>query len=163
MQRDLRQWLTEIDRIGEIQHLTQAHWDLEIGTICSILYSKGQAPAIIFDEIPDYPKGYRLLVNALGSPRRIAATLGLPDPSSKTMLEQIKLWREKIGNINPIPRAVVSDGPILENVHTGPDVNVLEFPVPKWHELDGGRYIGTACMVITRDPDDGQARLQRCV
>lgn len=29
------------------------------------------------------------------------------------------------------------------------------FPTPRWHDGDGGRYIGTACMVITRDPDTG--------
>ena len=28
-------------------------------------------------------------------------------------------------------------------------------PVPHWHEGDGGRYLGTALMVITRDPETG--------
>ena len=32
---------------------------------------------------------------------------------------------------------------------------MLEFPVPRWHELDGGRYIGTDDLVITRDPEEG--------
>ena len=32
-------------------------------------------------------------------------------------------------------------------------VDVLAFPAPKWHEGDGGPYIGTECMVITKDPD----------
>ena len=48
---------------------------------------------------------------------------------------------------------MVETGPVLENVLTGDDVNVLKFPAPKWHEDDGGRYIGTECMVITKDPD----------
>ena len=38
---------------------------------------------------------------------------------------------------------------------SGDDVNLLKFPVPLIHELDGGRFIGTACLVITRDPDEG--------
>jgi 4-hydroxy-3-polyprenylbenzoate decarboxylase len=29
----------------------------------------------------------------------------------------------------------------------------LKFPTPRWHEEDGGRYIGTGCMVIMEDPD----------
>jgi 4-hydroxy-3-polyprenylbenzoate decarboxylase len=29
------------------------------------------------------------------------------------------------------------------------------FPAPKWLPDDGGRYIGTGCTVITRDPDEG--------
>ena len=31
---------------------------------------------------------------------------------------------------------------------------MLKFPVPRWHELDGGRYIGTDDLVITRDPEE---------
>ena len=27
------------------------------------------------------------------------------------------------------------------------------FPSPLWHEMDGGRYIGTGCSVVTRDFD----------
>src|SRR5437867_1388287 len=29
------------------------------------------------------------------------------------------------------------------------------FPTPHWHELDGGRYIGTADCVITAEPEEG--------
>jgi UbiD family decarboxylase len=36
---------------------------------------------------------------------------------------------------------------------------VLAFPAPKWHEDDGGRYIGTECIVITRDPDSDWVNL----
>jgi UbiD family decarboxylase len=31
--------------------------------------------------------------------------------------------------------------------------------VPMWHPEDGGRYIGTGCAVVTRDPDDGWVNL----
>src|SRR5258708_37292872 len=34
-------------------------------------------------------------------------------------------------------------------------VDILAFPAPKWHGNDGGQYIGTECMVIAQDPDDG--------
>ncbi|MGY9107113.1 MAG: UbiD family decarboxylase domain-containing protein, partial [Alphaproteobacteria bacterium] len=44
---------------------------------------------------------------------------------------------------------------LLENVDEGNSVNLFKIPVPKWHELDGGYYIGTGCMVIMRDPDTG--------
>ena len=27
--------------------------------------------------------------------------------------------------------------------------------MPRWHELDGGRYLGTDDLVITRDPEEG--------
>jgi UbiD family decarboxylase len=35
----------------------------------------------------------------------------------------------------------------------GQEVNLDRFPVPQWREQDGGPYIGTAALVITRDPD----------
>ena len=35
----------------------------------------------------------------------------------------------------------------------GADVDLFAFPSPLWHELDGGRYIGTGCLVVTRDFD----------
>ncbi len=35
------------------------------------------------------------------------------------------------------------------------DIDILKIPTPKWHEHDGGRYIGTGCMVIMQHPDTG--------
>jgi len=49
------------------------------------------------------------------------------------------------------PATVVKNGPALE--HVDREVDVLKFPAPLWHELDGGRYIGTGCSVVTRDLD----------
>jgi len=34
-------------------------------------------------------------------------------------------------------------------------VNLLKFPAPFWHEHDGGRYLGTGCSIIMRDPEEG--------
>jgi 4-hydroxy-3-polyprenylbenzoate decarboxylase len=34
-------------------------------------------------------------------------------------------------------------------------VNIQKIPTPRWHEHDGGYYIGTGCMVIMKDPDTG--------
>ena len=41
----------------------------------------------------------------------------------------------------------------------GDDVNVLFFPTPLWHELDGGRYIGTGSFNVSQDPDEGWVNL----
>ena len=47
----------------------------------------------------------------------------------------------------------------MENIHVGDKVDLFEFPIPKWHDLDGGRYIGTGHFVIQRDPDEGWINL----
>jgi 4-hydroxy-3-polyprenylbenzoate decarboxylase len=49
----------------------------------------------------------------------------------------------------------VTSGPLLENVYSRKDVNIETIPTPRWHEHDGGYYIGTGCMVIMKDPDTG--------
>ena len=40
-------------------------------------------------------------------------------------------------------------------MRTGSDIDIFKIPVPRWHEHDGGYYIGTGDMVIMRDPDTG--------
>ena len=47
----------------------------------------------------------------------------------------------------------VKTGPIFDNVLEGDKVNVLKLPVPVHHQSDTHRYIGTADMCITKDPD----------
>src|SRR5881628_3180563 len=67
-------------------------------------------------------------------------------------MEILKAWREKSRRLEYLPPVEVASGPVTENVVEGEDIDLEKFPAPKWHELDGGRYIGTADMVITRDP-----------
>jgi 4-hydroxy-3-polyprenylbenzoate decarboxylase len=74
-------------------------------------------------------------------------------PPTSTPLEIVARWRKVMTGVQPIPANVVETGPVLENVLTGDAINVLKFPTPKWHELDGGRYIGTGDMILTKDPD----------
>src|SRR5262249_3455729 len=43
----------------------------------------------------------------------------------------------------------------LENVFEGKAIDLTKIPTPVWHEHDGGPFIGTACMVVMKDPDSG--------
>lgn len=56
---DLREWLDKIERIGELKIVRGANWDLEMGGLAEIVSreSQGVAPALLFDDIPGYPKG----------------------------------------------------------------------------------------------------------
>ena len=53
------------------------------------------------------------------------------------------------------PPVEVKNGALLENVKNGDDIDLFKIPVPKWHEHDGGYYIGTGDMVVMKDPDTG--------
>jgi 4-hydroxy-3-polyprenylbenzoate decarboxylase len=100
------------------------------------------SPAVLFDDIPGYPHGYRVLVNANAAPRRLALTLGLPVTSTRhEMMAEFMRLTEADRRVAP---RVLDDGPVFENVSKGPDVDLLSFPTPLWHPEDGGRYIGTA-------------------
>ena len=95
-----------------------------------------------------------------GSPFRLATVLGMEPALSDDRIEMLDHFRKNIKQRVQADRAdVVTDGPVLENVVRGDDVDVFSFPVPIHHELDGGRYIGTACGVVTRDPDTGRVNV----
>jgi len=151
--KDLRDWIGQADSMGELKTLKGCDWNLEIGAITELVMRRDDGPAVLFDEIKGYPKGYRLLANSLSTRNRIGLTLNIPPGESK--MEFVNSWREKYKKIKPIPPKVVKAPPVLENVYEEKDIDLFKFPTPKWHEHDGGRYIGTGSIDITQDPDEG--------
>ncbi|MFJ9370011.1 UbiD family decarboxylase [Nocardia sp. NPDC101769] len=150
--RDYIGTLTEKLGPEEVRVVDGANWDLEIGGITELSAEK-EGPALLFDNIPGYPTGYRVFTNFMGTASRCAVALGLPADTAE--MDIIRAWKDMSKRIEPVPPVVVETGTVLENVLEGDDIDVSKFPAPRWHDGDGGRYIGTACMVITRDPDSG--------
>lgn len=153
--RDLRDWLRAVDSMGELQVVRGADWKMEIGGISQINYRQRPNRALLFEEIKDYSPGYRVLTASMGSTRRLALTFRFStNLDDRGLVEELRgkplKWENSAAQFPP---RYVNWGPVLEEVHEKEDVNVLEFPAPVWHEKDGGRYIGTGCAVITRDPD----------
>lgn len=150
--RDLREFIEAAQAIGDLKLIKGAHWELEIGCITEMM-AEQEGPILLFDAIAGYPEGFRIVTNFIGTPQRFALALGIPPDLSK--MEILKAWREKGRALEYLPPVEVGSGPVMENVMEGDQVDLAKFPAPKWHELDGGRYIGTADMVITRDPSGG--------
>ena len=148
---NVRTWIEEIEAAGELLSVSGADREEEIGGIVDIFMRKMTNPAVLFDEIPGYDKGYRVLANILTSVRRINIALGLPVDTPE--IELVQFWRKHMADMTSIPPKTVNGGPILENLTQGEEVDILKIPSPKWHEGDGGYYIGTACMVVMKDPD----------
>jgi 4-hydroxy-3-polyprenylbenzoate decarboxylase len=130
---------------------------VEIGRIAELSLSVPESPIVVFDKVQGYPSGYRIAANPFSSSRRVALGLGLP--LELKGLDLIRAWKDKLAAMKPIPPVYVKTGPVKENVLVGKDVDILKLPTPKWHEHDGGRYIGTGCMVIAKDPDTGWVNL----
>ena len=149
--KDLRDWLKGVEAAGELKIIKGAEPKEEIGGIVDIYMRKMGSPAVLFDEIPGYPKGSRVLANILTSVPRINVALGLPPQSSE--MDLVQWWRKYMGEAPSIPPKEVNGGPLLENVMEGDAVDLTKIPTPVWHEHDGGPFIGTACLIIMKDPD----------
>jgi len=158
---DLRKFIEKAAGLDEIKTVNGLHWDKEVGAFTEMTYRAKpvNTPALLFDRIADYPEGYRCLYGMLASQRRFGLAAGLDIEANANRMDLLKAFRKKMVDIPPIAPRFVDSGPVLENVLSGDDVDVLKFPVPIHHELDGGRYIGTADAVITRDPDNGWINL----
>ena len=150
---DLREWIVEADKLGEVRYVDGLSWEREIGMATELLHHNDPAPAALFDNIPGYPKGFRVLTNFFGGKRQ-NMTIGFAEGLNRLELSEGFLEVYENEDNQPVPHEIVDDGPILENVITGDDVDITMFPTPKWHEDDGGRYIGTGCFNVTRDPEE---------
>ena len=151
--KDLRTWIEEIEAAGELQRISGADREEEIGGIVDLMMRKMTNPAVLFDQVPGFDKNYRVLANILCSSPRVSLALGLPADTAE--IDLVQYWRDYMADTPLFPPKVVNGGPILENVSEGDDVDIEKFPTPKWHEHDGGYYIGTAAMVVMKDPDSG--------
>jgi UbiD family decarboxylase len=150
---DLRTWLAEVEKLGELKHVRGADWNLELGAISELNVKKDLPPALLFDEIKGYPKGFRVLTCSTSSPARLSSILRLPiEKTHRGLVEALRgkpaQWQAAAAKF---PATVVKTGPALEQIDKEP--NIDKFPSPLWHEMDGGRYIGTGCSVVTRDLD----------
>jgi len=149
---------TYIDSIrDEVRDVHGAHWDLELGAIAELSYRQPRPPALLFDQIGDYPAGMRVLTGSTGSAHRLAATLrlgaGLDDAGVVEALRGKPSQWARAAADHPVRE--VSWAPFMQNVVEKDDVDLLAFPVPRWHADDGGRFIGTGVLVVTSDPETG--------
>jgi len=149
---DLRQFMEASKGVSEWREIKGASWDLEIEALVEATAELIQdRPMLIFDDIRDYPRGFRVLGLAFGSYKRVALALGLPPDKSR--LEMVRLASRKIRAAKPVPPKEVSRAPVTENVMTGAEIDLFKFPALRSHEGDGGRYLGTGDVVINADPD----------
>ncbi len=155
---DLRQFLKSAEDLDQCNLIEGANWDLEIGRITELQLHVPNAPLLLFDKIKGYKPGYRVVTNFLNTAKLVALAFGLPSEAKD--MEIVQFWRDRFKQeFKPVPPIEVETGPVMQNIHIANEVDLFEFPIPRWAELDGGRYIGTADTVIMRDPDEGWVNL----
>ncbi|HTK35342.1 MAG TPA: UbiD family decarboxylase [Caulobacteraceae bacterium] len=153
---DLRDLLAAFERMGELAHVEGADSHLELSALAETVTARypGVEPALLFDNIPGYQKGFRILSGGANSYKRFAQVLGLPEP--RNAMDNVRAYKARMKrSFEMTPPRVVETGPVLQNVWRDDEIDLTRFPAPFVHELDGGRYIGTEDLGVTRHPDSG--------
>lgn len=149
---DMRSYLKRLEEMGEINRFEGVDLDLEVGALTELIGEK-EGPALLFDGFKGYPKGYRIVSNLFRTCKRTSIVMGLPIELKG--IGFLQAWRDRFRAFKPASAVHVEGGPVFENQIDESEVDLYRFPTPTWHELDGGRYLGTGCCVVTRDPDSG--------
>ncbi len=149
--QDNRQFVETLQKTGDaVVVKKEVDWDLEAGAIAR-LSNEAWGPAVLFEKVKDYPEGYRIMGSPLANFRRVSVAFGLdPDTAFPDLLEEYDKRLKK-----PIKPKIVKEGPCKEVIVEEKDVDLFNFPSPMVHEGDGGRYIGTWHILVTKDPDTG--------
>jgi 4-hydroxy-3-polyprenylbenzoate decarboxylase len=152
--QDLRDWIQIADEMGELKTLKGCDWNLEIGAITEIVAHKEDGPAVLFEDIKEYPKGFRVLSNSLSSRKRLALTLGLP--SGETKMDFVKIWKENYKKIKPIPPKFVKKKSASSTMFIKTGTSTCSCS----RRLSGTTKTAAATSAqavsdITRDPDEG--------
>jgi len=144
-----------LDLRGFIQILTKAryltrvrervNWRAGIGR-----WTRSRHKPLLFENVKDYPE-QRVFTNGLANATCIALALGFDagTPIERVVAEARQQLRE------PVAPRMIPTGPVLENVVPSSMIDFVQFPVPQWHERDGGRYLGTWHLNVSRDPETG--------
>ena len=138
---DMRRWIEALRAAGELNEVKAlVDWDVELGTIVRVAQGEGDGPALLFSNIKDYNKpdsrSRRVFAGSMSSYRRMALVFGM-DPDTHPR-ELVKLARNIM--TGTLPPQIVKTGPVKENILTGDDIDLFEFPTPLWNRADGGRF-----------------------
>jgi phenylphosphate carboxylase alpha subunit len=146
MHKGHREYLEALIAAGEVVKVErEVDWNLEAGAITRrVCELRERSP--LFLKIKDYP-GCRLHGAPMASYRRVAVAMGLaPDTPIREMLEEYERRVQR-----PVKPMLVKGGPCKENIVTGKEINLLSFPAPIVHDGDGGRYLATWHVIVTKD------------
>jgi len=153
---DLRGWIAALRQAGELHEIdAEVDWDCELGTIARKTFGNGDGPALLFKNIKGYrgPEHYcrEVFTGSLSNYSRVRMMLGLPKDAS--IWDMVQTARHHYNQrVKPIESKTA---PVKQNILKGADIDLHKLPIPRWHRLDGGRYINTLQGTVTKDPETG--------
>ena len=160
MYSDIREYMDALKERGLlIEYKDQAHWNLEVGALCTMSNRVG-GPAIHFQNVKGYP-GVSLVGSLFSGPNnlvmkryktwsRMAVAMDLDlRISYEDFMEELITRSE-----NTISPMEVTSGTCKEVIEKGEAVDIFSLPIPFLHKDDGGRY-GTMSAIVVKDPETG--------
>ena len=108
--QDLREFIGQVDALGALRRVDGADPRFEIGGITEVAAGQPDCPALLFDAIKGFPRGFRVFTNATVAPQRAALALGI-DPKLKP-LDALKAWMARRQTLRMIPPTEVARAPV---------------------------------------------------
>src|SRR3970282_2790798 len=118
---DLREFLQQLETSNELRRVPAVDWNMEIGTIAELVNER-EGPALLFDELKDYPAGYRVTCGLISTPRRLALALGLDTELSP--IEVARRLKDLFRTLDAVEPVRVENGPVIENLMAGQHVDL---------------------------------------
>src|SRR6266566_7251364 len=84
---DLREWIEEARKLGEVREVKGLSWQKDIGMAAEVILHDEYAPCVIFEDVPGTLPGSRVLVNFFGGKRQ-RMTLGFSTDMTKLELSE---------------------------------------------------------------------------
>lgn len=166
--QNLREFVGRLDESGELRRIrVEVDPELEISEITDRV-SKAVGPALLFERV----KGseYPVLVNALGSMKRVELALEVGDieqvaerltaildqKTPESFLDKVKKLPLLLDLAKMLPKTVKT-GACKHRIRRGDEIDLATLPILKTWPLDAGRFI-TMPMVFTK----GRSGIQNC-
>src|SRR4029453_1889138 len=122
---DLRDYISTLEKLGQLKVIEGASCNLEIGAITEMATSQPNSPAVLFDSILGHKKGFRILTNFLAHKTRERMVYGVSE--DLTDAEAVRFWKNKLKEVKSIEPAYVENGPVKQNVMLGDEVALTRF------------------------------------
>jgi UbiD family decarboxylase len=96
---DLRAWLNEVEKIGQLRRISGIPWDKDMGGLVEMILERNKhAPALLFENIPGSRQDMQILCSQIDGIERLALAMGT-DPKVG-ITDFIQSWRGKLRNFD---------------------------------------------------------------
>lgn len=143
MGKDMRYWMEQLEKAGELLHIDRPiDVETELGAVCH----HAQEKALLFHHITGYGD-WRILAQAPANMRQMGLAFQI---DSRRLIPELAA----LAGSAPLRANRVSGGPCKERIWQGQEVDLNSLPIHIHNSRDGGRFLGSG-IAITKDPDTG--------